>query len=61
MPLPVAHSLIGASVAAAIHGKAPSWWKLLCISAFLGVFPDFDYTLICAAQSALAQKIALRR
>ena len=45
MPLPVAHSLIGASVAAAIHGKAPSWWKLLCISAFLGVFPDFDYIL----------------
>ena len=45
MPLPLAHSLIGASVAAAIHGKAPSWWKLLCISAFLGVFPDFDYIL----------------
>jgi|SRR5687767_270041 len=45
MPLPVAHSLIGASVAVAVHGKSPSGWKLLCISAFLGVCPDFDYIL----------------
>ena len=45
MPLPVAHSLIGASVGAAIHPKSDAWWKLLCISAFLGVCPDFDYVL----------------
>jgi membrane-bound metal-dependent hydrolase YbcI (DUF457 family) len=45
MPLPVAHALIGASVVAAVHGKAQSPWKLLCIGAFLGVFPDFDYIL----------------
>jgi len=45
MPLPVAHSLVGASVAAAVPGKAPSLWKLLCIIPFLAVFPDFDYIL----------------
>ena len=45
MPLPVAHSVIGASVAAAIYPKSPAWWKFLCISAFLGVLPDFDYVL----------------
>jgi membrane-bound metal-dependent hydrolase YbcI (DUF457 family) len=45
MPLPVAHSVIGASVAAAIHKKTEGWWKVLCLSAFLGVCPDFDYVL----------------
>ncbi|HEU4433847.1 MAG TPA: metal-dependent hydrolase [Pyrinomonadaceae bacterium] len=45
MPLPVAHSLIGASVAAALNKKTEGWWKLLCVSAFLGVCPDFDYIL----------------
>lgn len=45
MPLPVAHSVIGASVGAAIHGRSDGWRKLLCISAFLGVCPDFDYIL----------------
>jgi len=45
MPLPVAHSLIGASVAAAVHPKSEKWWKLLCLGAFLGVLPDFDYAL----------------
>jgi membrane-bound metal-dependent hydrolase YbcI (DUF457 family) len=45
MPLPVAHSVIGASVAAAIHKRSEGWWKLLCISGFLGVSPDFDYIL----------------
>ena len=45
MPLPVAHSLVGASVAAAIDGRPQSWWKLLCIGAFLAVFPDSDYIL----------------
>ena len=45
MPLPVAHSLIGASVAAAIHKRSDAWWKLLLIGGFLGVCPDFDYLL----------------
>ena len=47
MPLPVAHSLVGASVAAAIQGKSQATWKLLAIGAFLGVCPDFDYILNC--------------
>jgi membrane-bound metal-dependent hydrolase YbcI (DUF457 family) len=50
MPLSVAHSLVGASVAAALwrqsqQGKSQVLWKLLAISAFLAVFPDFDYIL----------------
>lgn len=45
MPLPVAHALVGASVAAVVHGKSEKRWKLLCIGAFLGVCPDFDYIL----------------
>ena len=45
MPLPVAHSLIGASVVAAVHPRSERWWKLLAIGAFLGVLPDFDYAL----------------
>src|SRR5690349_24891073 len=45
MPLPVAHSVIGASVAAALHQKTEGWWKLLGVSAFLGICPDFDYVL----------------
>ena len=45
MPLPVAHSLVGASVAAAVQGKSQNWWKVLAIGAFLGVCPDFDYIL----------------
>ena len=45
MPLPVAHSLIGASVAGAVQPKEEGWWKVLCLGAFLGVLPDFDYIL----------------
>jgi inner membrane protein len=45
MPLPVAHSLIGASVAGAVHPKSEQWWKVLCLGAFLGVLPDLDYIL----------------
>ena len=45
MPLPVAHSLVGASVAAAVQGKSQATWKVLAIGAFLGVCPDFDYIL----------------
>jgi len=46
MPLPVAHGLLGASVAVAL--RQPSQlhhWKPLLISAFLGICPDFDYAL----------------
>ena len=45
MPFPVAHALIGASVAAALDRRSESLWKLLCLSALLGVCPDFDYVL----------------
>ena len=43
MPLPVAHSLIGASVAAATTSEVR--WRLLLLSGLLGVCPDFDYLL----------------
>jgi membrane-bound metal-dependent hydrolase YbcI (DUF457 family) len=46
MPLPVAHGLLGASVAAALLESSDSRrWKLLLLGAFLGVCPDFDYAL----------------
>ena len=44
MPFPVAHALIAASIGAALDRKS-SLWKLLCLSALLGVCPDFDYLL----------------
>ena len=44
MPFPVAHALVAASVSAALDRKS-SLWKLLCLSAVLGVCPDFDYLL----------------
>jgi membrane-bound metal-dependent hydrolase YbcI (DUF457 family) len=46
MPLPVAHGLLGVSVALAL--RQPSQlrqWKPLLIAAFLGICPDFDYAL----------------
>lgn len=45
MPLPVAHALIGASVAAALNKRSEALWKVLCFSALLAVSPDFDYLL----------------
>jgi inner membrane protein len=45
MPLPVAHSLIGVSVAAALDRRAEARWQLLCLCGLLGVCPDFDYGL----------------
>jgi len=46
MPLPVAHGLLGASVAAALRQSSQSCqWRLLWMAAFLGVCPDFDYVL----------------
>lgn len=45
MPFPVAHSLIGATVAAALARRSEARWQILCLSAFLAVSPDFDYLL----------------
>lgn len=45
MPLPVAHSLIGATVATAVDKDSGVRWRILCLSALLGVCPDFDYVL----------------
>lgn len=46
MPLPVAHGLLGASVAAALYESSETrQWKLLLTGAVLGICPDFDYAL----------------
>ena len=45
MPLPLAHSLIGATVAAALDKGGGVRWRLLCLAGFLAVCPDFDYFL----------------
>ena len=46
MPLPVAHGLLGAAVAAAISDQSRSLrWKPLLAGALLGICPDFDYAL----------------
>jgi len=45
MPLPLAHALVGASVAAALRPSGQSQWRPLLVGAFLGVCPDFDYAL----------------
>lgn len=45
MPFPLAHSLIGATVAAALDKRSEARWQLLLLSAFLGVSADFDYAL----------------
>jgi inner membrane protein len=45
MPLPLAHALVGASVAAALRPSGQSQWKPLLVGAFLGICPDFDYAL----------------
>ena len=46
MPLPVAHGLLGASVAAALHQSVDARsWRALLLCAFLGICPDFDYAL----------------
>jgi membrane-bound metal-dependent hydrolase YbcI (DUF457 family) len=48
MPLPIAHSLVGASVVAFSRprGSLKSDWPLLLFGAFLAISPDFDFLLI---------------
>lgn len=45
MPLPIAHSLIGASVVAAANPGRPinTYWKQLLAGALLATTPDLDY------------------
>ena len=46
MPLPLAHALVGATAAAALHPASQSrQWKPLLLGALLGIFPDSDYAL----------------
>jgi membrane-bound metal-dependent hydrolase YbcI (DUF457 family) len=46
MPLPIAHGLLGASVAATLSQPSHARrWKLLLTGALLGICPDFDYAL----------------
>ena len=46
MPLPIAHALVGATVAAWLRPSSQArQWKPLLIGAFLGICPDFDYFL----------------
>ena len=46
MPLPVAHGLLGVSVAVALRQPSQSrLWKPLLIAALLSICPDFDYAL----------------
>ncbi|MDT4954432.1 MAG: inner membrane protein [Acidobacteriota bacterium] len=48
MPLPIAHSLIGASVVTLCRPRSPlkDDWRLFLFGAFLAVIPDFDFFLI---------------
>lgn len=47
MPLPVAHSLFGASLLAAKHPKLSSQkYSPLLFAAFLSIAPDFDFALV---------------
>jgi len=46
MCLPLAHALVGASVAVGLRRSAkPHDWKPVLVGAFLGIVPDFDYLL----------------
>lgn len=45
MPLPVAHGLLGASVAMALHQSPTRLSRPLLVGALLGLCPDFDYAL----------------
>jgi membrane-bound metal-dependent hydrolase YbcI (DUF457 family) len=48
MPMPLAHGLLGATVAAAVlprEAPPPSRRRALLLGALLGICPDFDYLL----------------
>lgn len=45
MPLPLAHALVGATVATVLRPSQSPPWKTLLICAFIAVTPDFDYAL----------------
>lgn len=47
MPMPLAHGLLGATVAVVATGRrtTPGLWRVLVAGAVLGVCPDFDYLL----------------
>ena len=45
MPFPIAHSLIGVSIGAALDRRVAERWQLLCLCGLLSVCPDFDYGL----------------
>ena len=53
MPLPIAHSLVGAGVAALSRpqNSLKRDWRVLLLAAFLAVTPDFDFFLIWAGIS----------
>lgn len=48
MPLPISHSLVGASVAALVRPQTSirQDWLVLLSAAFLAVAPDFDFFLV---------------
>lgn len=48
MPLPIAHSLVGVSVATLYHLRRPlnDDWRLILFGAFLAIIPDFDFFVI---------------
>jgi len=44
MPLPVAHALVGASVAAVVVSPDdPQRWRKVALAGFLAIAPDFDF------------------
>jgi membrane-bound metal-dependent hydrolase YbcI (DUF457 family) len=50
MPLPIAHSLVGASVITVSNPQSPlkDDWRLILFGAFLAIAPDFDFFFIWA-------------
>jgi inner membrane protein len=46
MPLPVAHSLVGASLVAAVLPRRPRYWLPLAAGAVLANAADFDFLLV---------------
>ena len=46
MPLPIAHSLVGASLVAAVVPRRPRYWLLLAAGAALANAADLDFILV---------------